>query len=57
MSRNVECIDKKTIAVKVTSREGRVSRNIPVRNIRDRVLVTSREGRVSRNAHISANHQ
>ena len=34
----------------VTSREGRVSRNIPFSACCDYTIVTSREGRVSRNA-------
>ena len=48
MSRNLKPEECKGL-VKVTSREGRVSRNEQINNEAERKEVTSREGRVSRN--------
>ena len=49
MSRNHKQIEGLKEALPVTSREGRVSRNICVNPYTTPFLVTSREGRVSRN--------
>ena len=53
MSRNEKLENEGNVVDKVTSREGRVSRNLE-RGVDYRtVAVTSREGRVSRNHHIA----
>ena len=49
MSRNAVVPVYPDLAFRVTSREGRVSRNLPLPELALSVLVTSREGRVSRN--------
>ena len=41
----------------VTSREGRVSRNYPIRNTAAAAYVTSREGRVSRNRIVASDDE
>ena len=51
MSRNAVVPVYPDLAFRVTSREGRVSRNLPLPELALSVLVTSREGRVSRNIH------
>ena len=54
MSRNAVVPVYPDLAFRVTSREGRVSRNLPLPELALSVLVTSREGRVSRNIAESA---